>query len=107
LFAPVKWLIHVTIVNRCWLCLHTIEMIKLIEPISRKLLRIGKQYLSVLEKQTEHLDVARYHYIISLIYCHDGQLTQNALSQILGKDKSAMVNIINMLNTKGFVYREK
>jgi DNA-binding MarR family transcriptional regulator len=79
---------------------------KLIEPISRKLLRLGKLYLDVLVKHTTHLDVTRYHYILSLIYFHDGQLTQNALAQMLGKDKSAMVNIINLLNAKGFVYRE-
>lgn len=78
----------------------------LIEPISRKLLRLGKLYLSVLVKQTAHLEVNRYHYILSLIYYHDGQLTQNALAHILGKDKSAMVNIINLLGAKGLVYRE-
>jgi MarR family transcriptional regulator for hemolysin len=79
---------------------------KLVEPISRKLIRIGKLYLNVLARHTAHLDVTRYHFILSLIYNHDGQLTQNALAQILDKDKSAMVSIINMLTAKGFVYRE-
>lgn len=79
---------------------------ELIEPISRKLIRLGKLYLNVLVKHTEHLDVSRYHYILSLIYFQDGQLTQNALANILGKDKSAMVSIINLLTAKGFVYRE-
>ncbi|WP_114939523.1 MarR family winged helix-turn-helix transcriptional regulator [Mucilaginibacter endophyticus] len=79
---------------------------ELIEPISRKLLRLGKLYLDVLVKQTAHLEVTRYHYILSLIYVHDGQLTQNALAHMLGKDKSAMVNIINLLSSRGFVYRE-
>ncbi|HEX8023820.1 MarR family winged helix-turn-helix transcriptional regulator [Mucilaginibacter sp.] len=79
---------------------------ELIEPISRKLIRLGKLYLDVLVKHTTHLDVTRYHYILSLIYVHDGQLTQNALAHLLGKDKSAMVNIINLLTEKGFVYRE-
>lgn len=79
---------------------------ELIEPISRKLIRLGKLYLNVLVKHTEQLDVSRYHYILSLVYFHDGQLTQNALAQILGKDKSAMVSIINLLTAKGFVYRE-
>ncbi|SDE75504.1 MarR family transcriptional regulator, transcriptional regulator for hemolysin [Mucilaginibacter pineti] len=83
----------------------TITM-QLIEPISRKLIRLGKLYLSVLTKQTAHLDVTRYHYILSLICFHDGQLTQNALAQLLGKDKSAIVSIINLLSAKGFVYRE-
>jgi MarR family transcriptional regulator for hemolysin len=79
---------------------------QLVEPISRKLIRLGKLYLSVLARNTAHLDVKRYHFILSLIYYHDGQLTQNALAQILDKDKSAMVSILNLLTAKGFVYRE-
>ena len=78
----------------------------LIEPISRKLIRLGKLYQSLLAKSTKHLDVDRYHYVLSLIYYHDGQLSQKALAEILGKDKSAMVSIINLLTAKGFVYRE-
>lgn len=102
----VKWLIHATIIINHWLSLQSINTMQLIEPISRKLIRLGKLYLSVLTKQTAHLDVTRYHYILSLIYFHDGQLTQNALAQLLGKDKSAIVSIINMLTAKGFVYRD-
>ncbi|WP_183561748.1 MarR family winged helix-turn-helix transcriptional regulator [Mucilaginibacter sp. SP1R1] len=79
---------------------------QLIEPISRKLIRIGKLYQNVLARHTAHLNVTRYHYILSLICYHDGQLSQKALAQILGKDKSAMVSIINLLSAKGFVYRE-
>jgi len=78
----------------------------LIEPISRKLIRLGKLYQSLLAKSTKHLDVDRYHYVLSLIYYHDGQLSQKALAEILGKDKSAIVSIINLLSAKGFVYRE-
>ena len=78
----------------------------LIEPISRKLIRLGKLYQSLLAKSTKHLDVDRYHYVLSLIYHHDGQLSQKALAEILNKDKSAMVSIINLLTAKGFVYRE-
>jgi MarR family transcriptional regulator for hemolysin len=63
-------------------------------------------YQSLLAKSTKHLDVDRYHYVLSLIYYHDGQLSQKALAEILGKDKSAIVSIINLLSTKGFVYRE-
>lgn len=79
---------------------------QLIEPISRKLIRLGKLYQSVLAKHTAHLDVTRYHYILSLICYYDGQLSQKALAEMLGKDKSAMVSIINLLSSKGFVYRE-
>jgi MarR family transcriptional regulator for hemolysin len=79
---------------------------QLIEPISRKLIQLGKLYQGVLAKHTAHLDVNRYHYILSVIYYHNGQLSQKALAQLLGKDKSAMVSIINLLSAKGFVYRE-
>jgi len=81
-------------------------LMSLIEPISRKLIRLGKLYQSLLAKSTKHLDVDRYHYVLSLIYYHDGQLSQKALAEILGKDKSAIVSIINLLSAKGFVYRE-
>lgn len=81
-------------------------IMQLIEPISRKLIRLGKLYQSVLAKHTAHLDVTRYHYILSLICYYDGQLSQKALAEMLGKDKSAMVSIINLLSSKGFVYRE-
>ena len=81
-------------------------MMQLIEPISRKLIRLGKLYQSVLAKHTAYLDVNQYHYILSLICYYDGQLSQKALAEMLGKDKSAMVNIINLLTKKGFVFRE-
>lgn len=99
-------MIHVTIINTGGLSLQSFIKMKLVEPISRKLIRLGKLYLNVLARHTAHLDVTRYHFILSLIYYHNGQLTQNALAQILDKDKSAMVSIINMLTAKGFVYRE-
>ena len=101
----VKWLIHATIFMATTYVCYRIDM-QLIEPISRKLIRLGKLYQSVLAKHTAHLDVNRYHYILSLIYFHDGQLSQKALAEMLGKDKSAMVSIINLLSSRGFVYRE-
>jgi MarR family transcriptional regulator for hemolysin len=76
------------------------------EPISRKLIHLGKVYLNVLSKRVDHLGVNRYWYILSLIHANNGQLTQKALAERLGKDKSAMVNIIDFLTEKGYVYRE-
>ncbi len=78
----------------------------MIEPISRKLIRLGKLYLSELSKSICHLDINRYYYVLTLICHHDGKLTQKALAEILGKDKSSMVLIIDTLSEKGFVYRE-
>jgi MarR family transcriptional regulator for hemolysin len=81
--------------------------VKLIEPISRKLLVLGRAYLAVLSNHMEHLDMDKYYFALTVIYHHDGQLTQNALAEILGKDKSIIVKIIDTLTEKGFVYRQK
>lgn len=79
---------------------------KIVEPISRKLIRLGNLYLGELSKITEHLDINRYYYVLTLICFHDGKLTQTALADMLGKDKSTMVAIIDTLSEKGFVFRE-
>jgi MarR family transcriptional regulator for hemolysin len=79
---------------------------KLIEPISRKLIVLGKAYLAVLGNHMEYLDIDKYYYALTVIYYHDGELTQNALAEKLGKDKSIIVKIIDTLADKGFVYRQ-
>ncbi|MFD2147740.1 MarR family winged helix-turn-helix transcriptional regulator [Mucilaginibacter antarcticus] len=81
--------------------------VKLIEPVSRKLIVLGKAYLDVLSSHMEHLDMDKYYYALTVIYHHDGGLTQNALAGILGKDKSVIVKIIDTLAGKGFVNRQK
>jgi MarR family transcriptional regulator for hemolysin len=80
--------------------------VKLIEPISRKLLVLGRSYLAVLSSHMEHLDMDRYYYALTVICHYDGQLTQKALAEKLGKDKSIIVKIIDTLTDKGFVYRQ-
>ncbi|PTQ99628.1 MarR family transcriptional regulator [Mucilaginibacter yixingensis] len=76
------------------------------EPISRKLIHVAKVYLNVLSKRVEHLGINRYWYVLSLIHANNGKLTQKALGDKLGKDKSAMVSIIDFLTDRGYVYRE-
>lgn len=83
-----------------------IMKVKLIEPISRKLLVLGRAYLNVLSAQMEHLDINRFYYALTVICFYDGELTQKALAEKLGKDKSVIVNVIDTLTEKGFVYRE-
>jgi len=80
--------------------------VELIEPISRKLNSLGRAYLSLLAKQVEGLGISRYYYALTYICYHDGKLTQKALANELGKDKSIIVNIIDTLSEQGFVYRE-
>ncbi|MGF7082029.1 MarR family winged helix-turn-helix transcriptional regulator [Mucilaginibacter sp. UYCu711] len=83
-----------------------IIQVELIEPISRKLIVLGKAYLAVLSNQMEHLDMDKYYYALTVICYHDGELTQKALAEKLGKDKSIIVKIIDTLTDKGFVYRQ-
>ena len=78
----------------------------MIEPISRKLNQLGRAYLSLLAKQAEPLGISRYYYALTYICYHDGKLTQKALANELGKDKSIIVNVIDTLSEEGFVYRE-
>jgi len=80
--------------------------LKIVEPISRKLIHLGKLYLDGLAKNIDHLEINRYYYVLTLICYHDGKLTQKALGEMLDKDKSAMVSIIDTLSEEGFVYRE-
>jgi MarR family transcriptional regulator for hemolysin len=83
-----------------------IMKVKLIEPVSRKLMVLGRAYLNVLGNQMDHLDINRFYYALTVIYFYDGELTQKALAEKLGKDKSIIVNIIDTLTEKGFVIRE-
>ncbi|ASU32938.1 MarR family winged helix-turn-helix transcriptional regulator [Mucilaginibacter xinganensis] len=80
--------------------------VKLIEPISRKLNHLGRAYLNLVAKKVENLGISRYYYALTYICYHDGKLTQKALANELGKDKSIIVNIIDTLSSEGFVYRE-
>lgn len=75
------------------------------EPISRRLNYLGRVCLSVLSKRIKHLDINRYYYPLTIIHLHNGKLSQNALAQLLGKDKSAMVSIIDLLTETGYVKR--
>ncbi|WP_214072253.1 MarR family transcriptional regulator [Mucilaginibacter sp. dw_454] len=78
---------------------------KLVEPVSRKLNVLGQDYLAALNDHLAMFDIDRHFYPLTLIHRNDGQLTQKALAEILGKDKSLIVKIIDRLSEKGFVYR--
>lgn len=79
---------------------------KLIEPISRKLNVLGRDYLSALGDHMARFDIDRHYYPLTVIVHYDGQLTQKGLAEILGKDKSVIVKIIDRLTTRGFVLRQ-
>lgn len=69
-------------------------------------MQLAKIYLGAFSKRVEYLDIHRYHYLLLLIADYQGQPTQKKLAEITGKDKSAMVSIIDMLSDNGYVYRE-
>jgi len=79
---------------------------KLIEPVSRKLNVLGRDYLSALDSHMARFGIDRHYYPLSIIVHHDGQLTQKGLAEILGKDKSLIVKIIDRLSARGFVQRQ-
>lgn len=75
------------------------------EPVSRKLYNLGRLCLGVLSRRITYLEINRYFYPLMLIYEHNGQLSQQALAQLLEKDKSSIVTIIDQLSEKGYVKR--
>jgi MarR family transcriptional regulator for hemolysin len=79
---------------------------KLVEPVSRKLNVLGQGYLDALNDHMARFEINRHYYPLTLIYHYDGQLTQKALAEMLNKDKSLIVKIIDRLTEKGFVYRQ-
>lgn len=79
---------------------------KLIEPISRKLNVLGRDYLAALDHHMARFGINRHYYPLALIVHHNGQLTQKGLAEILDKDKSLIVKIIDRLSDQGFVRRE-
>jgi len=79
---------------------------KLIEPVSRKLNVLGREYLSALDDHMARFGIDRHYYPLTVIVHYGGQLTQNGLAEILNKDKSVIVKIIDRLTARGFVQRQ-
>lgn len=78
----------------------------MLEPLANPFIALSKKYLSTLAKMVPHLSIDRYHYVIILIDSQEN-LTQKALAEILHIDKSYMVTILNYLEDKGYVMRNK
>ena len=78
----------------------------MLEPLANPFIAVSKKYLSALAKMVPHLSIDRYHYVLILIDSHQN-LTQKALAEILHIDKSYMVTIMNYLEEKGYVLRNK
>lgn len=79
----------------------------MLEPLANPFIAVSKRYLSSLSKMVAQLSIDRYHYVLILIDSHDEHLTQKALAETLHIDKSYMVTILDYLEEKGYVMREK
>lgn len=77
------------------------------EPLANPLLAVSKKYLNVLSKMVHQLSIDRYHYVLVLIDSHEQLLTQKALAEILNIDKSYMVTILDYLEKRDYIHREK
>lgn len=79
----------------------------MLEPLANPFIAVSKKYLSALSKMVTQLSIDRYHYVLILLDSNDENLTQKALAEILHIDKSYMATILDYLEEKGFVIREK
>jgi len=77
------------------------------EPLANPLLAVSKKYLNVLSRMVHQLSIDRYHYVLVLIDSHEQLLTQKALAEILNIDKSYMVTILDYLEKRDYIHREK
>lgn len=77
------------------------------EPLANPLLAVSKKYLNVLSKMVHQLSLDRYHYVLVLIDSFEHPLTQKALAEILNIDKSYMVTILDYLEERNYILREK
>ncbi len=79
----------------------------MLEPLANPFIAVSKRYLNALSKMVAQLSIDRYHYVLILIDSYDEDLTQKALAEILHIDKSYMATILDYLEEKGYVLREK
>lgn len=77
------------------------------EPLANPFLALSKKYLNVLSKMVHQLSIDRYHYVLVLIDSYKHPLTQKALAEILNIDKSYMVTILDYLEERNYIIREK
>ena len=77
------------------------------EHFVQSLISATKKYHSSFSKEVPELAIDRYQNVLVLIDDHREKLSQKALAELLQVDKSYMVTILNYLEEKGYVRREK
>jgi MarR family transcriptional regulator for hemolysin len=74
-------------------------------PFGRHLTAVTKLYVGALKKRFEHLDLERYYSVLILIENTEDNCTQQYIADVLQKDKTSMVGIIDALEKKGYIRR--
>lgn len=77
------------------------------EPLAHPLSLVSKRYLAELSKSLSNLLIDRHHNVLVLIEKHQEKLSQKELAEFLHIDKSYMVTILNYLEERGYVTRNK
>jgi DNA-binding MarR family transcriptional regulator len=77
----------------------------ILQPLGRRLSRLGKSYLHLLNARLYKLDIERNYYALLLIEQGNGSLNQNELAGELETDKVSIVRIVDYLTVKGYVER--
>ena len=75
------------------------------QPLGRILSHAGRNFLSMVNKNLEHLDIKRNFFALLLIEKEEGKMTQQELADLMNSDKVSVVRIINYLSEKGYVKR--
>lgn len=75
------------------------------QPLGRLFSLLGKGYLHILRSKLQHLDIDRYYYALVLIANHEGDITQQELTQLLDTDKVSVLRTVDYLSEKGYVQR--
>lgn len=76
-------------------------------PVGLHLSKLSRQYIGVITKKLSDLDIERYFYVLVVIDSLEGQVSQQLLCEVLGKDKATMVRIIDYLSKYGCIERMK
>jgi len=84
-----------------------IQNIQQLQPIGRILSHTGRNFLQLLNKKLNHLDLERSYYALILIDLGQGELMQKELACQLETDKVSVVRIVDYLAGKGYVKRVK
>lgn len=68
--------------------------------------KFTKQYIGFITKQLEDLPIERYFYVLLMIHKCDQKLTQKDVAEVLEKDKTSTVRILDYLQENEMITRD-